>query len=119
MEASTYGSELVAAKMAVEAIMELRCQPRMVGVPLDGPAMLYGDKMFVVLIGTTIPPSVLKERMLTLCYQRVREAIATGIIVYQHIRPKHNKADCLTKMLGGTAFHQMVKGILFRTPHRG
>ena len=51
--------------------------------------------------------------------ERVREAIATGIIVYQHIRPKHNKADCLTKMLGGTAFHQMVKGILFRTPHRG
>ena len=118
VETSTYGSELVATKMAVEAIMELRYQLRMVGVPINGPAMLYGDNMSVVL-STTVPSSVLKKKMLALCYHRVREAIAAGIIVYQHIRSEHNKADLLTKPLGGTAFHQLVKGILFRTPHQG
>ena len=45
VETSTFGAELVAARMAVEAIMELRYQLRMVGVPIAGPALLYGDNM--------------------------------------------------------------------------
>ena len=118
VETSTYGSELVATKMAVEAIMELWYQLRMVGVPIDGPALLYGDNMSVVL-NMTVPSSVLKKKMLALCYHRVREAIAAKIIVYRHIRSEYNKADLLTKPLGGQAFHTLVKEILFRTPHLG
>ena len=102
--------ELVATKMSVEAIMELRYQLR--GVPVNGPSMLYGDNMSMVL-STTIPSSILKKKMLVLCYHWVREAIAAGIIVYQHIQSKQNKGDLLTKPIGGTAFHQLVKGILF------
>ena len=88
----------------------------MVGVPVDGPAMLYGDNMSVVL-NTTVPSSVLKKKMLALCYHRVREAIAAKIIVYKHIKSECNKADILTKPLGGLAFHKLVNGIMFRKPH--
>ena len=116
VETSTYGAELVATKVAVEAIMELRYQLRMVGVPIEGPAILYGDNMSVVL-STSVPSSVLKKKMLALCYHRVREAIAARIIVYKHIRSKHNKADIFTKPLGTQAFHNLVKDIVFRNPH--
>ena len=109
-------AELVASKMAVEAIMELRYQLRMVGIPINGPALLYGDNMSVVL-STTVPSSVLKKKMLALCYHRVREAIAAKIIVYKHIRSEHNKADILTKPLGGVAYHNIAKELLFRNPH--
>ena len=116
VETSTYGAELVATKMAVEAIMEIRYQLRMVGVPIEGPAIVYGDNMSVVL-STSVPSSVLKKKMLALCYHRVREAIAAKIIVYKHIRSEQNKADILTKPLGGLSFHNLVKDIVFRNPH--
>ena len=107
---------MVATKVAVEAIMELRYQLRMVGVPVNGPAILYGDNMSVVL-STSVPSSVLKKKMLALCYHRVREAVAAKIIVYKHIRSERNKADILTKPLGGTTFHGLVQDMLFRKPH--
>ena len=107
---------MVATKVAVEAIMELRYQLRMVGVPIEGPAILYSDNMSVVL-STSVPSSVLKKKMLALCYHRVREAIAARIIVYKHIWSEHNKADIFTKPLGTQAFHNLVKDIVFRNPH--
>ena len=53
METSTYGSELVAARAATELVMEVRHQLRMLGVPIDGPAMMHGDNQSVVLSCTT------------------------------------------------------------------
>ncbi|MCY7390403.1 MAG: Ty1/Copia family ribonuclease HI, partial [Leptolyngbyaceae cyanobacterium CAN_BIN12] len=40
VETSTYGSELVAARVATEMILDLRYKLRMLGVPLDGPALM-------------------------------------------------------------------------------
>ncbi len=48
VETSTYGSELVAGKQAVELIMEYRYSLRMMGVPLDGPALMLGENNSVV-----------------------------------------------------------------------
>jgi len=58
VESSTYGSELVAARIATELILEMRYMFRMIGVPLDGPALLLGDNMSV-FINTTLPSSML------------------------------------------------------------
>ena len=63
VESSTYGSELVAAQIATELILELRYTLRMLGVPLDGPALMLGDNMSVVL-NTTVPSSVLRKKHL-------------------------------------------------------
>ena len=115
VETSTYGSELVAARIATEMVMALRYQLRMLGIPIDGPAMMFGDNQSVVL-NTTVPSSVLKKKHHACAYHRVREAIAAKIIKFQHIKSTENFADLLTKPLGGPEFHALVKPYLFRNP---
>ena len=44
VESSTYGLKLVSAKIAIELILELWCMLYMIGVPLDGPALILGIK---------------------------------------------------------------------------
>ena len=116
VETSTYGSELVCAKQAVELIMEYRYSLRMMGVPLDGPALMLGDNNSVVL-NTTMPNSVLKKKHNACAYHRVREAIAAGIVKFSHIRSEMNYADILTKSLSSNDFHTLVKPLLFRVPN--
>jgi hypothetical protein len=45
VETSTYGSELVASRVATELILEIRYILRSLGVALDGPALMLGDNM--------------------------------------------------------------------------
>ena len=75
VEASTFGSEFIAAKIAVELIEGLRYKLRMMGVPLDGPANVFCDNEAVVK-NTTQPESTLKKKHNAIAYCRVREAQA-------------------------------------------
>ena len=50
VETSTYGSELVASRIATELILEGRFMFISLRVDLDGPTLMLGDKMSVVLI---------------------------------------------------------------------
>ena len=61
VETSTYGAELVAARIAMDMIIEMRFILRMLGVPVDGPALLLGDNNSVVL-NTSVPSSRLKKK---------------------------------------------------------
>ena len=79
VESSTYGSELVAARIATELIMEIQYALQMLGVPLEWPAMMLGDNMSVVL-NTSILSSVLKKKHSAMNYHQVREAIAAKIL---------------------------------------
>ena len=115
VESSTYGSELVAARIATEVIMELRYTLRMTGIPVDGPALMLGDNLSVVL-NTTVPSSVLKKKHLGICYHRVREAVAAKVMRFVHILSGDNLADLLTKPLPHTTFYNLVKPYLFRVP---
>jgi hypothetical protein len=54
VETSTYGSELVASRIATELILEISYIRRSLGIALDGPALMFGDNMSVVL-NTTVP----------------------------------------------------------------
>jgi hypothetical protein len=60
VETSTYGSELVASRIATELILEVRYILRSLGVVLDGPTLMLGDNMSVIL-NTCVPSSVLKK----------------------------------------------------------
>ena len=115
VETSTYGSELVAAKVATELILEYRNILRLMGVGLDGPAMMLGDNNSVVL-SCTMPNSVLKKKHAACSYHRVREAIAGGLISFAHIPSIANYADILTKPVSGEPFKRLVQPLLFRTP---
>ena len=101
VETSTYGSELVAARLSVELIMDVRYQLRMLGVPLDGPATLLGDNMSVVL-NTTVPSSMLKKKHNTIAYHYVRWMVAAGVVSLSWIESAENIADGLTKRLAET-----------------
>jgi hypothetical protein len=69
METSTYGSELVASRIATEAelILEVRYILRSLGATLDELALMLGDNMSVVL-NTTVPSSVLKKKHNAIVY---------------------------------------------------
>jgi Reverse transcriptase (RNA-dependent DNA polymerase) len=113
VETSTYGSELVAARMATELIMQFRYMMRMLGVPIEGPATLCGDNR-AVMINTTIPSSQLKKKHNAIAYHRVREAIAAKIMVFVKIRTEDNPADILTKPLKNPNFQPIIAHCLFR-----
>ena len=112
VETSTYGSELVAARIATELIMEMRYKLRMLGVPILGSAALCGDNQSVV-INTTVPSSVLKKKHNAIAYHRVREAVAAGILHFFYIPTDTNIADVLTKALCPGNFYGKIKGLLF------
>ena len=104
VETSTYGSELVAARIAVEMIIEYRYRLRMMGVTIEGPSVLLVDNEAVVK-NTTLPSSTLKKKHNAIAYHKVREAVAAGIVRVAHIRSICNFADILTKPLSPQDFY--------------
>jgi hypothetical protein len=115
VETSTYGSELVAARIAVDLIIEMVHSLRSLGVPIDGPALLLGDNQSVVL-NTTVPSSVLKKKHNAVAFHHIREAIAARICQFVHIPSSENYADLLTKSLGKKDFNFLSRKMLFRQP---
>ena len=115
VETSTYGSELVAARIAVDLIVEMRYVLRMLGVKVEKQTLLLGDNNSVVL-NTTLPSSILKKKHNAIAYHRVREAVAAGIVRFAYVKSSDNLADLLTKSLGKAAFYKLTKECLFRVP---
>ena len=112
VETSTYGSELVAGKQAIELILEYRYMLMMMGMNLEKYALLLGDNNSVVL-NTTMPSSVLKKKHCAVSYHKIREAIAAGIVRFSHISSENNYADILTKPLGPRKFMKVMKPLIF------
>ena len=112
METSTFGSEFVAACIAVELIESLRYKLRMFGVPLVGPANMFCDNNWVV-VNCTIPESTLKKKHYAIAYHKVREAVAQGTIRIAKEDTKTNLADILTKPLPGPRMKELLYHILY------
>jgi hypothetical protein len=111
VETSTYGSELVAARIATDIAIEFRYNIRMMGFQLDGPVSLFGDNQSVVL-NTTIPSSQLKKKIHACAYHRVREMITCRAIRFMHCNSVLNAADVSTKPLNGIMHRRLVEPIL-------
>ena len=54
VETATFGSEFIAAKTAVDQIIDIRTTLRYLGVPIKGKAFLFGDNQSVVT-NSTLP----------------------------------------------------------------
>ena len=115
METSTYGSELVAVRIAAELILEVQYALYMISVPINEPVLLLGDNQSVVL-NTTMPSSVLKKKHNPICYHRIREACAASIIRFTHIPSTNIIADICTKRLGKATFYVLMKKVFHRIP---
>jgi hypothetical protein len=61
VETALFGSEFMAARQCTEQIYDLRYTLRMMGIPLDGTAYMFGDNQSVIT-QSTIPHSVLSKR---------------------------------------------------------
>jgi len=121
VETSSFGSELVAVRIAVEIAMEYRYALRMLGVEIDGPCQMFGDNNSVIL-NTTLPSSQLKKKHNSVAYHAVQEAIAGNIVKFNHIRSEENYADVMTKPLPAMTFHRLIRTLLFArtgTPSQG
>jgi hypothetical protein len=112
VETATYGSEFMAARQATEQIMDLRYTLRMMGIPLDGPAWMFGDNKSVITSGT-LPQSKLNKRHNALSYHRVRSAIACKILYFLHIDGVDNPSDVCTKFLSRAKLWPLVAPLLF------
>ena len=97
-ESSTFGSEFVALRVATELISSLRYKLRMFGIPIDGPANVFCDNESVWK-NATLAESQLKKKHLSICFHRVRECVASQIIVPHKVGTDSNLADILTKSL--------------------
>ena len=112
VETSTFGSEFVAARIAVEMVEGLWYKLRMMGVQVDGPTNVFCDNA-VVVMNTTKPESTLKKKHNAIAYHRVREAQAAGVIRIAKEDGETNLAYVLTKSLPGPRLRTMMSFILW------
>jgi hypothetical protein len=107
VEASTFSSEYIALKTAIELIEGLCYKLRMFGIPIDDSTLVFCDNQAVV-INSTHPESNLKRKHVSIAYHRCREAQAAGHIRIGFIRSNENLVDLLTKILPGPRLRQLM-----------
>ncbi len=98
VETSSFGSEFTAMKHCTEYIRGLRYKLRMLGIPVEGPAFVFGDNKSV-LYNSSIPDSTLKKKSQSLSYHFVREGSARDEWRLAYVNTHNNPSDLLTKPL--------------------
>ena len=96
IETSSFGSEFMALKTAMEIICSLRYKVRMMGIPIDEVTHIMVDNMSMVY-NTTRPESTLKKKSKSIAYHFIRESAVAKEIKIQHVGTKVNMSDMLLK----------------------
>ena len=112
VESSTFGSEFIALKTAIEMIEGLRYKLRMMGVEIEGSTSVFCDNDSVVKNATN-PESTLKKKHNAIAYHRAREAIAAQTVRLAKEDGDTNLADILTKLLGAPRLKALISRILW------
>ena len=97
-ESSSYGSELVAMRIARNIVSAMRIKLKCFGIPIVGPCSVFCDNLAVVK-NTSIPESVLAKKHNAINYHIIREAVAAGIIRIGKEDTETNIADAFTKLM--------------------
>jgi hypothetical protein len=98
VETSTYGSELVAMRQAIDLVKSLRYKLRMFGIPIDGPTDIFCDNESVFK-NVSKPESVLSKKQHSISYHSAREAVASNVVRVAKEGTATNLSDLFTKML--------------------
>ena len=98
VESSTFGSELVAMRIARDLVSALRIKLKWFGVPLLGPTNMFCDNE-AVCKNTSSPESTLTKKHNAINFHICREAVAAGIMRVAKEDTKTNLADAFTKLL--------------------
>ena len=111
VETSTFGSEFMAMKQAADYLRSLRYKLRMFGIPVDGPAFIFGDNQSV-LANTSVPSSTLKKKSQSVAFHFLREGCARDEWRTSYIHTSMNMADLMTKPLSGNKRWGFVRKLL-------
>jgi len=84
----------------------------MFGIPVLGHASVFCDNE-AVYNNATFAESCLKKKHNSVCFHRVRECVAAGIMAVHKVDTKFNLADMLTKSLPGPLRKIMRSRIMF------
>jgi hypothetical protein len=98
VETSTFGSEFIALKTAVEMTEGLRYKLRMFGIPIEEATNVYCDNE-AVYKNASRPESVLRKKHHSIAYHRCREAVAAGTVRLAKEHTDTNLADLFTKVM--------------------
>jgi hypothetical protein len=112
VESSTFGSEFVAMKTAIEQVEALGYKLRMMGIPIEGATNVFCDNE-AVFKNASKPESTLKKKHNAIAYHRTREAIAAGIARLAWEDGRFNIADILTKLMAGPKLKALVGNVLY------
>ena len=111
VEALTFGAEFIAARTCLEVVESLRFKLRMFGIPVDGPTNVLCDDNSIVN-NSQRPESVLSKKHLSICFHRVREAVARQVIRVGKIESQRNLPDLFTKCLPTLTRAYLLGGIV-------
>jgi hypothetical protein len=112
IESSTFDSEFIAMKTAVEQVEALRYKVRMMGAPIDGPASIYCDNQ-LVFKSVLRPESVCNKKHNSIAYHHAREAQAAGTVRVAWESGELNLSNLFTKLLPGPSLHDLTNRILY------
>jgi hypothetical protein len=111
-ETATFSSEYVAARTCTKQIIDLCTTLRYMGVPVEGPTMVFGDNESVINT-VSVPHGKLTKRHNALSFHRVCEAVAAGITVLHYIPGSQNPADLLSKHWDWNSAWPLLKPLMF------
>ena len=109
VESSTFGSELVVMKQAMDMIEGLIYKLCMFGIPVEGEARIICDNMAAV--GSN-PDARLQKKHNSIAFHRIREAVPAGWVLIYHEKGNSNLADLLTKVLSVEKRRHLIIGLL-------
>ena len=111
VQTTTFGSEFIALKKAVEETLTLRYHLQSMGVEVTKPTVIYGDNLSSIT-NTTLPGSALSKKYLALSYHFCREHYSANIVDIRKINGKDNYSDAMTKALVSVEFHGLMNEIM-------
>ena len=112
VESSTFPSEFIAMKTAIELIEALRYKLRMMGVKIYGACSVFCDNGSVVK-NASIPESTLNKKSCSIAYHMAREAQAQDIIRVAKEDGETNISDMFTKLLAGPRLKALAERVLW------
>ena len=97
-------------KQGIGAVRGLKYKLRMMGIPISGPSYIYGDSM-PMLHDTFKPESVIRKKIISVCFHTVCESVAMSKSLAGHIPNKKNVADPMTNVIYGQRQKYLVSNI--------
>lgn len=112
VESATFGSELVAMRIARDLIVAMRIKLKMFGIPIDGPCDVHCDND-AVFKNMSNPESTLTKKHNAINYHICREAVAARIMRVSKENTDSNVADVFTKLLAYSKKYELLRNWLY------